>query len=274
MENRELSKLLSKISTMEKRDIVKEKEFTTQEVNSAYKLIDKLDSDLKGIGVDIEKKELIMKLMYSFSRSGNEKTRTINLTDLPGHSFARKTTIDQRPNQLRNLNYLYNSYHYANDKRSKAKAERDIRILEKEVSVLEKQGILFQDSSDFRRLANATLGNNSSVKLPSYIESYKTTSYVSPEDHYDDEGLSNVLSVSTLNKKELAEAKKSKPENSYIEKYKDNFFLVKTREIHFTPKEFEMQVERSITINFDKLPQFKALSKEREIKEVEKTIDR
>ena len=55
-----------------------------------------------------------------------------------GYSFARKETIDQRINKLRNLEYLYNAKFYAQDKRSIAKAERDIRILENKLSIITK----------------------------------------------------------------------------------------------------------------------------------------
>ena len=72
------------------------------------------------------------------------------------------------------------------------------------------------------------------------------------------------MDVTLLNKKELSLYKKDKSNNCYIEKYQDNYFLIKYRESYSTPKEFELSIEKTLIINFDKIPQFKNIFKERD----------
>ena len=48
-------------------------------------------------------------------------------------------------------------------------------------------------------------------------------------------------------------------------KYQDNYFLIKYRESYSTPKEFELGIEKTLIINFDKIPQFKNIFKERDV---------
>lgn len=265
MEMNVFKEIIKKIGmNMDKKAIMAENKYELKDVNSILKLLDRITNDLKDLGINENIDVVAMQIYSSFSRSNSSNVKEITFPLSTGYSFARKETIDQRINKLRNLEYLYNAKFYAQDKRSIAKAERDIRILEKEIDSLQKNYNLFKDSSDFKLMANKILSNDPSNKKPSYIENMKIKSFVEEIDFYDEEGKSYLMDVTLLNKKDLSLYKKDKSDNCYIEKYQDNYFLIKYRESYSTPKEFELSIEKTLIINFDKIPQFKNIFKERD----------
>ena len=265
MEMNVFKEIIKKIGmNMDKKAIMAENKYELKDVNSILKLLDRITNDLKDLGINNDLDVVAMQIYSSFSRSNSSNVKEITFPLSTGYSFARKETIDQRINKLRNLEYLYNAKFYAQDKRSIAKAERDIRILEKEIDSLQKNYNLFKDSSDFKLMANKILSNDPSNKKPSYIENIKIKSFVEEINFYDEEGKSYLMDVTLLNKKELSLYKKDKSNNCYIEKYQDNYFLIKYRESYSTPKEFELSIEKTLIINFDKIPQFKNIFKERD----------
>lgn len=265
MEMNVFKEIIKKIGmNMDKKAIMAENKYELKDVNSILKLLDRITNDLKDLGINENIDVVAMQIYSSFSRSNSSNVKEITFPLSTGYSFARKETIDQRINKLRNLEYLYNAKFYAQDKRSIAKAERDIRILEKEIDSLQKNYNLFKDSSDFKLMANKILSNDPSNKKPSYIENIKIKSFVEEIDFYDEEGKSYLMDVTLLNKKDLSLYKKDKSDNCYIEKYQDNYFLIKYRESYSTPKEFELGIEKTLIINFDKIPQFKNIFKERD----------
>lgn len=265
MEMNVFKEIIKKIGmNMDKKAIMAENKYELKDVNSILKLLDRITNDLKDLGINENIDVVAMQIYSSFSRSNSSNVKEITFPLSTGYSFARKETIDQRINKLRNLEYLYNAKFYAQDKRSVAKAERDIRILEKEIDSLQKNYNLFKDSSDFKLMANKILSNDPSNKKPSYIENMKIKSFVEEIDFYDEEGKSYLMDVTLLNKKDLSLYKKDKSDNCYIEKYQDNYFLIKYRESYSTPKEFELSIEKTLIINFDKIPQFKNIFKERD----------
>ena len=265
MEMNVFKEIIKKIGmNMDKKAIMSENKYELKDVNSILKLLDRITNDLKDLGINENIDVVAMQIYSSFSRSNSSNVKEITFPLSTGYSFARKETIDQRINKLRNLEYLYNAKFYAQDKRSVAKAERDIRILEKEIASLQKNYNLFKDSSDFKLMANKILSNDPSNKKPSYIENMKIKSFVEEIDFYDEEGKSYLMDVTLLNKKDLSLYKKDKSDNCYIEKYQDNYFLIKYRESYSTPKEFELGIEKTLIINFDKIPQFKNIFKERD----------
>lgn len=265
MEMNVFKEIIKKIGmNMDKKAIMAENKYELKDVNSILKLLDRITNDLKDLGINENIDVVAMQIYSSFSRSNSSNVKEIIFPLSTGYSFARKETIDQRINKLRNLEYLYNAKFYAQDKRSIAKAERDIRILEKEIDSLQKNYNLFKDSSDFKLMANKILSNDPSNKKPSYIENMKIKSFVEEIDFYDEEGKSYLMDVTLLNKKDLSLYKKDKSDNCYIEKYQDNYFLIKYRESYSTPKEFELGIEKTLIINFDKIPQFKNIFKERD----------
>ena len=266
MEMNVFKEIIKKIGmNMDKKAIMAENKYELKDVNSILKLLDRITNDLKDLGINENIDVVAMQIYSSFSRSNSSNVKEITFPLSTGYSFARKETIDQRINKLRNLEYLYNAKFYAQDKRSVAKAERDIRILEKEIASLQKNYNLFKDSSDFKLMANKILSNDPSNKKPSYIENMKIKSFVEEIDFYDEEGKSYLMDVTLLNKKDLSLYKKDKSDNCYIEKYQDNYFLIKYRESYSTPKEFELGIEKTLIINFDKIPQFKNIFKERDV---------
>lgn len=265
MEMNVFKEIIKKIGmNMDKKAIMAENKYELKDVNSILKLLDRITNDLKDLGINNDLDVVAMQIYSSFSRSNSSNVKEITFPLSTGYSFARKETIDQRINKLRNLEYLYNAKFYAQDKRSIAKAERDIRILEKEIDSLQKNYNLFKDSSDFKLMANKILSNDPSNKKPSYIENMKIKSFIEEIDFYDEEGKSYLMDVTLLNKKDLSLYKKDKSDNCYIEKYQDNYFLIKYRESYSTPKEFELGIEKTLIINFDKIPQFKNIFKERD----------
>ena len=265
MEMNVFKEIIKKIGmNMDKKAIMAENKYELKDVNSILKLLDRITNDLKDLGINNDMDVVAMQIYSSFSRSNSSNVKEITFHLSTGYSFARKETIDQRINKLRNLEYLYNAKFYAQDKRSIAKAERDIRILEKEIDSLQKNYNLFKDSSDFKLMANKILSNDPSNKKPSYIENMKIKSFIEEIDFYDEEGKSYLMDVTLLNKKDLSLYKKDKSDNCYIEKYQDNYFLIKYRESYSTPKEFELSIEKTLIINFDKIPQFKNIFKERD----------
>lgn len=265
MEMNVFKEIIKKIGmNMDKKAIMAENKYELKDVNSILKLLDRITNDLKDLGINNDMDVVAMQIYSSFSRSNSSNVKEITFPLSTGYSFARKETIDQRINKLRNLEYLYNAKFYAQDKRSIAKAERDIRILEKEIDSLQKNYNLFKDSSDFKLMANKILSNDPSNKKPSYIENMKIKSFIEEIDFYDEEGKSYLMDVTLLNKKDLSLYKKDKSDNCYIEKYQDNYFLIKYRESYSTPKEFELSIEKTLIINFDKIPQFKNIFKERD----------
>lgn len=266
MEMNVFKEIIKKIGmNMDKKAIMAENKYELKDVNSILKLLDRITNDLKDLGINNDLDVVAMQIYSSFSRSNSSNVKEITFPLSTGYSFARKETIDQRINKLRNLEYLYNAKFYAQDKRSVAKAERDIRILEKEIASLQKNYNLFKDSSDFKLMANKILSNDPSNKKPSYIENMKIKSFIEEIDFYDEEGKSYLMDVTLLNKKDLSLYKKDKSDNCYIEKYQDNYFLIKYRESYSTPKEFELGIEKTLIINFDKIPQFKNIFKERDV---------
>lgn len=265
MEMNVFKEIIKKIGmNMDKKAIMAENKYELKDVNSILKLLDRITNDLKDLGINNDLDVVAMQIYSSFSRSNSSNIKEITFPLSTGYSFARKETIDQRINKLRNLEYLYNAKFYAQDKRSIAKAERDIRILEKEIASLQKNYNLFKDSSDFKLMANKILSNDPSNKKPSYIENMKIKSFIEEINFYDEEGKSYLMDVTLLNKKDLSLYKKDKSDNCYIEKYQDNYFLIKYRESYSTPKEFELGIEKTLIINFDKIPQFKNIFKERD----------
>lgn len=266
MEMNVFKEIIKKIGmNMDKKAIMAENKYELKDVNSILKLLDRITNDLKDLGINENIDVVAMQIYSSFSRSNSSNVKEITFPLSTGYSFARKETIDQRINKLRNLEYLYNAKFYAQDKRNVAKAERDIRILEKEIASLQKNYNLFKDSSDFKLMANKILSNDPSNKKPSYIENMKIKSFVEEIDFYDEEGKSYLMDVTLLNKKDLSLYKKDKSDNCYIEKYQDNYFLIKYRESYSTPKEFELGIEKTLIINFDKILQFKNIFKERDV---------
>ncbi len=265
MEMNVFKEIIKKIGmNMDKKAIMAENKYELKDVNSILKLLDRITNDLKDLGINNDMDVVAMQIYSSFSHSNSSNVKEMTFPLLTGYSFARKQTIDQRINKLRNLEYLYNAKFYSQDKRSIAKAERDIRILEKEIALLQKNYNLFKDSSDFKLMANKILSNDPSNKKPSYIENIKIKSFIEEINFYDEEGKSYLMDVTLLNKKDLSLYKKDKPDNYYIEKYQDNYFLIKYRESYSTPKEFELGIEKTLIINFDKIPQFKNIFKERD----------
>lgn len=276
MDKNIFEQILQSAGRFNKADIIKEKKYDVKDINLVFKLVERIKNDLLEVGIKEEDdKNLCSNLYYAFMRGKDDtNVKKINFTLYTEHSFERKGSIDQRPNKIRNLSYLNNSIIYAVDKRSSAKAEREARILRKEIETLNKNFMLFNDSNDFKLIANRILSNETSNKLPSYIEKINIKGVVQPQDHYDDEGKSYIMDVKLLNKKELIEAKKNKNSDEYIQKYNNNYFLIELEEYYSTPKDFDLIIHKDVTINFDKIPQFKNVFKERELNKVENELNR
>lgn len=210
--------------------------YSVKDINFVNKTIAKIKKDIKTLGLEVNEEHFLLDINNVLL--GNDIQISKNIKNI-GH----KTSIDQRGRKLRELSSLRWKYEYGDKK---------VKNLEKEIQTSIKKQNLFQDSSSFLNMVDLISKNNNNKKN-SYIK-IQTSCSVECVDCYDNGETSYLLDVAILTPQEL-KIQKEKIDNQYrfIEKYNNQYYLVRLRETEEIPKDFDLLLIQNIKIDIDKL---------------------
>jgi hypothetical protein len=243
------------------KNCIKLKLCTTPESKKIEKMITKLKTDISSAGIKAKTKHITYALLNG--DKDNKSVADIHL-EIDSNLSGRKISIDQRPHLSRRIDIEHKVLSYSKTKKDAGESQKIIKELQKEKEKLLKSNTYYQSTSEFKTMVRNMVSDVNLKKLPSYIKFDTQRIYMEEQDRYDSSHGGYTLSIKKLNKEKLKEIQTKIKEKKYVsgvlEKYNNEFFLVDTVEHEDgTPKEFQLMSKTTLTIQLDKIPEYKSL---------------